>query len=304
MPNRYALPSAFKAALDDRISRDARQSGIGVQRLRQLRIFDRFLVRLFRQFGERLVVKGGIALELRLSRVRATADIDLRLSGSSNELLISLRQAGQIDLKDFFRFEVNENRRHPTIEGEGIRYEGQRFQVQAMLAGKKYGEPFGVDIAVGDPMTGSPESIQGSNFFLFADVEEPIPTFLVYPRSTHIAEKLHAFTLPRDRPNSRVKDLPDIALLATTGPFEGRELRAAIKQTFAFRNTHGVPLKLPEPPSGWEQQYAKMADENQLLWRSLEEVFVAAGAFVDPVLAGNEGSWDPALWSWMPKPGD
>jgi hypothetical protein len=29
---------------------------------------------------------------------------------------------------------------------------------------------------------------------------------------THIAETLHAHTLPRERPNTRVKDLPDLVL--------------------------------------------------------------------------------------------
>ena len=36
------------------------------------------------------------------------------------------------------------------------------------------------------------------------------PTLRLYPVETHIAEKLHAYTLPRPRPNSRVKDLPDL----------------------------------------------------------------------------------------------
>ena len=38
-----------------------------------------------------------------------------------------------------------------------------------------------------------------------------------------LAEKLQAFTMPRNRPNSRVRDLPDLALLAKTGPIEGAE---------------------------------------------------------------------------------
>jgi hypothetical protein len=41
------------------------------------------------------------------------------------------------------------------------------------------------------------------------------PTLRLYPIETHIAEKLHAYTMPRARPNSRVKDLPDLGLLAT-----------------------------------------------------------------------------------------
>jgi hypothetical protein len=63
----------------------------------------------------------------------------------------------------------------------------------------------------------------------------------LYPIETHIAEKLHAYTMPRTRPNTRVKDLPDMALLATAEPLEAARLRAALERTFAFRATHPLP---------------------------------------------------------------
>jgi Nucleotidyl transferase AbiEii toxin, Type IV TA system len=73
----------------------------------------------------------------------------------------------------------------------------------------------------------------------------------LYPIETHIAEKLHAYTMPRTRPNTRVKDLPDLALLATTEPLEAARLRAALERTFAFRATHPLPTSLPNPPANW-----------------------------------------------------
>ena len=121
----------------------------------------------------------------------------------------------------------------------------------------------------------------------------------MYPVETHVAEKLHAYTMPRPRPNSRVKDLPDLALIATSGPIEAARLRAAIEQTFAFRRTHSVPERLPAPPATWEPPYAAIAQADQLPWPSLSGAFEAAGSFVDPVLAGrSEGRWDPSGWSW------
>ena len=48
-------------------------------------------------------------------------------------------------------------------------------------------------------------------------------------------------------PNTRVKDLPDIALLATIQPLEARRLRAALERTFEFRATHPLPASLPDP---------------------------------------------------------
>jgi hypothetical protein len=125
------------------------------------------------------------------------------------------------------------------------------------------------------------------------------PALRVYPIETHIAEKLHAFTLPRVRPNSRVKDLPDIALLATTRAMDAKHLRAALEQTFTFRKTHPLPAMLPEPLSAWVAPYAAMAREDELAWLTLAEVTTAAKAFLDPVLAGLlEAAWNPEAWRW------
>ena len=121
-------------------------------------------------------------------------------------------------------------------------------------------------------------------------------------REVHVAEKLHALTMPRRRPNSRVKDLPDIALLATTGPFRSDPLREAIDVTFAQRGTHVLPTSLSDPPEPWREPYEYMAQGNRLRWASLDEVAEAVRAFLDPVLRGNEGIWDPQTWSWLPRP--
>ena len=69
----------------------------------------------------------------------------------------------------------------------------------------------------------------------------------LYPIETHLPEKLHAYTMPRPRPNSRVKDLPDIALLATAQSIDAKRLREALEQTFTFRKTHELPSRLPDP---------------------------------------------------------
>jgi hypothetical protein len=95
-------------------------------------------------------------------------------------------------------------------------------------------------------MLGPPEIVVAEDVLGFAGIAPP--TLRIYPIETHIAEKLHAFTMPRARPNSRVKDLPDLALLASAGPLEAERLRAALEQTFTFRKTHALPPALPAPP--------------------------------------------------------
>jgi hypothetical protein len=94
-----------------------------------------------------------------------------------------------------------------------MQYEGKRLRAECKLAGKLYGQPFGVDVAFGDPMLNEPETLVAEDVLSFAGV--PPPTLRLYPVETHLAEKLQAYTMPRHRPNTRVKDLPDIALLAT-----------------------------------------------------------------------------------------
>lgn len=292
----YATPPAFKVALEQRL-RQAAQGGGDFARRRQLLVFDRFLARVAAVLGDAAILKGGLVLEFRLERARTTNDIDLRFTGNPDEVLARLQQAGRTDLGDFLAYEVSPDADQPAIQHDGLRYEGYRFRATCSLAGKLYGQPFGVDVAYGDPLLGEPERITAEDVLGFAGIAPP--KVRLYPIETHLAEKLHAYTMPRQRPNSRVKDLPDIALLATARVIEATFLRAALEQTFTFRRTHPLPLVMPDPPATWERPYAAMAAEDQLPWPTLDAVATAAKAFLDPVLAGTtQGRWTPAVWSW------
>jgi hypothetical protein len=297
MTRKYRTAAAFKQALEQRL-RTASNSGIDFARRRQLVVFDRFLARIALEFGDAATLKGGVAVELRIERARTTTDIDLRVIGSPAAILERLRVAARRDVDDFMVFTIRPDDRHPDIQNDGMRYDGVRFRAECSLAGKIYGRPFGVDVAFGDPILGEPDVIVAEDALAFAGIAPP--TLRVYPVETHIAEKLHAYTMPRARPNSRVKDLPDLALIATSGPVEASRLRAAIKQTFAFRDTHAVPEHLAVPPAIWAAPYAGIAEEDQLQWATLAEVHEAAAAFLDPVLAGHPyAKWDPGTWSWV-----
>jgi hypothetical protein len=293
----YATPGAFKHALEAHLRSRAAEEHVDLSRLRQILVFERFLARTFAAFGDRAIAKGGVVLELRLAHARTTRDVDLRLIGAPASLLDELRAAGGRDLGDRLAFLVEPDKEHPTIEGEGMVYEGQRFRVEARLAGRLYGMSFGLDVGFGDVLTEPPDVVTGSRLLDFAGVEPP--RLRLYPRETHVAEKLHAYTLPRIRENSRVKDLPDIALLASTGSFDLHRLRAALERTFSFRSTHPLPATLPVPPPSWAPVYARMAAQDELPWRDLAAVHTSAGAFLDPVLRGGEGSWSPVSWHWV-----
>jgi Nucleotidyl transferase AbiEii toxin, Type IV TA system len=295
-PRAYSSPLAFQTALEHRLRTES-SGGPALGRRRQVLIFARFLARISREFGASATLKGGLVLELRLRRARTTKDVDLRLTGSSEGVLERLQRAGRLDLGDFMTFEVVPDQDRPTIDNDGLRYDGFRFRAQCKLAGKNYGLRFGVDVAFGDPMVGPPDTLVAPDMLGFIGVAAP--EVQVYPVETHVAEKLHAYTLPRPGPNSRVKDLPDLALLASTGKLAARRLRAALEQTFSFRSTHPLPSALPAPPAEWVGPYARMAAIDGLRWIDLEALTVAVRAFVDPILGGElEASWDEGAWAW------
>ncbi len=293
---RYATAAAFRQALEQRL-RTSASSGPAFARRRQLLVFDRFLARVVDVLGDAVTLKGGLVLELRLERARTTKDVDLRVVGSPEDILATLRSAARRDMGDFMVFEVKPDGRHPNIDGDGMRYEGLRFRASCGLAGREYGAPFGVDVAFGDPILGAPPEVLADDLLGFAGV--PPPKIRIYPIETHIAEKLHAYTMPRSRPNSRVRDLPDLALLASAETIRAERLSQALDLTFTFRDTHTLPDKLPAPPAAWAPPYEAMARADQLKWPDLENVAAAAGAFLDPVLGGRvEGSWEPSEWRW------
>jgi hypothetical protein len=119
-PKTYANPAAFKRALEDRLKAGS-SSGVDFARRRQLLVFNRFLAQLVDSFGDAVVLKGGLVLELRLERARTTKEIDLRLAGPSRDVLDKLSAAGRLDLGDFLSFEVGANAGHPEILGDGVR---------------------------------------------------------------------------------------------------------------------------------------------------------------------------------------
>ncbi len=291
----YSSPLAFKQALEQRL-KAASRDGVDFARRRQLVVFERFLARVSAVLGDAVLLKGGLVLERRLARARTTKDVDLRVTGSPDGVLYSLQQAGRQELGDFMTFEVSPDAEHPTIESDGMQYEGLRFRAECQLAGKQYGQRFGVDVAFGDPVFGDVDVVTADDTLDFAGIAPPI--LRPYPIETHVAEKRHAYTMPRKRTNTRVKDLPDIALLAGIQSLQAERLREALEQTFTHRATHPLPPALPDPPTSWSTFYEEMARENELAWPTLEQLTAVVATFLNPVLAGSSGTWHPDEWKW------
>jgi Tfp pilus assembly protein FimV len=110
----YRTPGALRMALERRLMDHSRQSGLPLSRLRKAVAFERMLARLVRANGDRWVLKGAIALELRGTRqTRTTKDLDLAYALAEDDALATLREAARQDLEDGFVFSVEKASEYP-----------------------------------------------------------------------------------------------------------------------------------------------------------------------------------------------
>lgn len=273
---KYKSAAAFRRALMDHLNSRAGREGVPVNRLQKQLTFERFLARLFHGGEERWLLKGGYALELRLpGHARTTRDLDLNLpSPAADDLLDELQRAAEIDLGDYFEFTVSAPGSRGKLAGPPLG--GHRFSVEARLDGRRF-DRFPLDVGQGDVTMGEPVHLPGQVDLAFAGL--PTPQFPVYPVGDHFAEKLHAYTTPRENP-SRVKDLVDMLLLIELGLGSTDLLRRGIEATFERYARHPLPEVLPEPPPHWQEAFARMAAEVDLPVSDLHEAYLHLRAFL------------------------
>jgi hypothetical protein len=156
---------------------------------------------------------------------------------------------------------------------EGAPEGGFRFPVTASLSGRVFTK-FHLDVGIGDCVVEPAEMVVGRDWLDFAGI--PAACCFAIPREQHFAEKLHAYTRRRERENSRVKDLVDMALLLKMGLPDGVKLEEAIHRTFGMRGALEFPVDLPDPPESWKQPYAQLAMECGLEWPMEDSVRAVA----------------------------
>jgi len=300
----YRSGADFRQALDMRLKSIARERHLSITRLRKDIAFDRFLARLLIVAPDRWVLKGGVALDHRLGdRARATNDIDLGRRDNIAAATTDLQEAAKVDLGDYLSYAIRLFSDLPDLREEGV---AARYHAQVTLGGRPF-ENTVIDIGFDAPPAEQIDYLVGRDLLSFAGLPAvPIPTL---PLAHHIAEKVHAYTgvYGREgRGSTRVKDLIDLALIATSSTIEGSALAAALEATFARRGKHVLPSALPapprEPPMGqiWSVAYTKMARDIGLDPR-LAHGHATAARFVDPVLNGSCGEaarWNPATEIW------
>jgi hypothetical protein len=280
MPKKYATPGAFRKALEERLRRIAATEDVEVNRLRRQVSFDRLLARLFQTEPEPWALKGGYALELRLRTARATIDIDLALQrtlpanqGHPNQAVRDLLQeAASVSLSDWFSYTIG----RPVMDLDAAPYGGARYPVEVWMDARIFAR-FHLDVGIGDVVIQPLEAIRGRDWLEFAGVRSPL--IRIIAGEQQFAEKLHAYTLPRIAPNSRVKDLIDLVLLIRLGNLREDRVVDAIRLTFERRRTHSVPSEILPPPSEWETQFRTLADECRLS-ADMNEAFAEVRSFV------------------------
>jgi hypothetical protein len=284
-PTRYTTAGAFRTALEDRLKRASLADRVDPNRLRRKVSFDRLLARLFREESAPWVLKGGYALELRFKAARSTVDIDLTIErltksagGDQNQIVREMLQsAADICLGDWFEFVLGP----PSMDLTAAPYGGARYPVEVRMDQRTFAR-FHLDVGVGDVIMQPLEEIFCRDWLGFAGIESS--RILMIAREQQFAEKIHAYTLPRNAANSRVKDLVDLALLIGSGGLDKPRIMEALRLTFERRGTHDLPAILLPPPADWQVPFHALAEECGLP-TDVAGVFAGVQKFVEEVLA-------------------
>jgi predicted nucleotidyltransferase component of viral defense system len=283
----YQSPAALKDALEARLRNEARDRNIDLGRLRRRVVFERLLVRLESAQPGRWIVKGAIALEVRLKeRARTTKDLDLALRdhvASGEEVRDLLIEGTANDLEgDGFSFTVGPAKTI-TAQMGGLSW---GFSVAASLAGGLFAQVT-LDVVAKPEETTLTERIALPGAFVFAGF--PVRQVDVVSPTQHFAEKLHALTRTYgERPSSRVRDLVDLMLLIEEGFDNLDELYLVVERVFRERATHALPMVIPDPPSSWLETYERLAGDVDIAAATVDEAMSTLRQFWEAVI--KEGS--------------
>lgn len=260
----YETPLALRAALEQRLLNHSLETGVALDRLRRRVVFERIVARLDAAEPGRWVLKGGMALEVRLQDdARVTKDIDLGLRDEiDNERDLHDRVSESLgsDLDgDYF---VLSTGRPAPLSSDGVGRFTWRIKVAASLASR----PFGgvqLDVSPRAHELDRTDRVPLPNLLDFAGV--PTPTIEIVDVQRHAAEKFHAMLRDYgDRENSRVRDLLDLVLLIAHDQLEPRLVAGEAVRVWTERDNDRPPRALPPLPASWPARYERLAADHDL----------------------------------------
>ena len=206
-----------------------------------------------------------------------------------------IARAATHELDDLFGFEFA----GPPQPLTGPPGGGLRIPIQTLLGGARFVR-FGVDVNSFDAVVGEPERHPSDP--LLACLGFPTSEFPVYPLAQQFAEKLHAFTRPRDQENTRVKDLADLVWYIERYGFASAKIIEAGEETFARRGEHPWPPSIPDVPNSWARPYGAYRAEMRLGPATAAAARADLARFVAPVLADDRQKWSAPGGAWSPEP--
>lgn len=294
---RYASAAAFRQALETRLLALSRSQGSSLVRLRKEVAFDRLLARLLIAAPGRWVLKGGLAFDYRFgTRARTTKDMDLAGAAGEEVATSDLLAAADLGMDDYFSFSIERTAKlDQLVEGAAVRY-----HVRANLGARRF-EDFVVDIGFDLPPGWEPELLIAPDLLSFAGIDPVAAPSL--PLEVQVAEKVHAYTRGYGADgvgSTRVKDIVDLALVASTAELDAGKLRRAMSETFERRIGRAFPPALPRPPADWAVPFGRLAGEIHLA-ADLDGGHRLAARLLNPILSGNvtTGRWDAAGQAWL-----
>jgi hypothetical protein len=270
----YETPQALRMALEQRLLARSEATGVSLDRLRRRVLFERIIARLVASEPGQWVVKGGMAIEVRLSdEARLTKDLDLGLRddvASGEELRDRLIEALSEDLDDGgFVLTVGPARQ---LMGDAVGVLTWRVSVAAHLADKPF-HTIQVDISPRQHELDATDFISMSNSLDFAGV--PAPAVEVIDVARHAAEKFHGMLREfGDRENSRVRDLADLVILSEHSLIDPAACGQATRKVWAERDGGPPPPTLPSLPTTWPVGYERLAADQGLDARTFQEAVI------------------------------
>jgi Nucleotidyl transferase AbiEii toxin, Type IV TA system len=267
----YGSPQALRTALEHRLLTTSREAGVALDRLRRRVLFERIVARLQIAEPGLWVLKGGMALEVRLhSAARSTKDIDVGLRDSVadptdlRERLIDALSVDRFD--DRFVLAVGE----PTaLREDGGGHITWRVPVSASLAGKPFGG-IKLDVSPRAYELQATDRVPLPNSLDFAGIPTTVVEIIDVQR--HAAEKFHAMARDfGDRENSRVRDLLDLVILIENELLAPDAVADQARAVWSERNGTEPPRHLPPLPSSWPARYQQLVDDHDVEARTYPE---------------------------------
>jgi hypothetical protein len=264
----YETAQALRMALEQRLLSRSKETKVSLDRLRRRVLFERIVSRLDAAEPGRWVLKGGMALEVRLlDDARLTKDIDLGLRGDvtdAEELRGQLVEALAIGVDgDEFRLIVGPVKQLMEDDGGRLTW---RVKVAAELAGRPFGA-VQVDVSPRSHELDATDLVPLPNSLDFAGVVAPLVEIVDVNR--HAAEKFHGMLRDYgDRDNTRVRDLVDLVILTEHELLEPAALAAAVRLVWSERDGVSPPATLPSLPPSWLGRYERLVAEQTVEARS------------------------------------